>query len=108
MSDPGTTYRTREEIQEVRSSRDPIAGLKRYILDWGVDEEANLKAIDKAAKEEVENAVAEAKDSPYPDLKEFWTDIYVGRAPKHATRTGHSEPAAICVICQESVADNGV
>ena len=77
MSDPGTTYRTREEIQEVRSSRDPIAGLKRYILDWGVDEEDKLKAIDKAAKEEVDKAVAEAKESPYPDLKEFWTDIYV-------------------------------
>ena len=77
MSDPGTTYRTREEIKEVRSSRDPIAGLKRYIMDWGVDKESKLKAIDKAAKEEVDKAVAEAKESPYPDLKEFWTDIYV-------------------------------
>ncbi|ORX36118.1 pyruvate dehydrogenase e1 component alpha subunit mitochondrial precursor [Kockovaella imperatae] len=76
MSDPGTTYRTREEIQEVRSSRDPIAGLKRYIMDWGVESEAKLKAIDKAAKEEVDKAVEEAKQSPYPDLKEFWTDIY--------------------------------
>jgi len=76
MSDPGTTYRTREEIQEVRSSRDPIAGLKRYIMDWGIDKESKLKAIDKAAKEEVDKAVAEAKESPYPELKEFWTDIY--------------------------------
>jgi pyruvate dehydrogenase E1 component alpha subunit len=36
-----------------------------------------LQAIDKAAKEEVDAAVAEAKESPMPDLKEFWTDIYV-------------------------------
>lgn len=36
-----------------------------------------VQAIDKAAKEEVDVAVAEAKESPFPQLKEFWTDIYV-------------------------------
>jgi pyruvate dehydrogenase E1 component alpha subunit len=81
----------------MRSERDPIAGLKRYILDWNVTDEASLKvrrrtdmcdcvsaltsqAIDKAAKEEVDEAVEEAKKSPKPDLKEFWTDIYVSKA----------------------------
>jgi len=76
MSDPGTTYRTREEIQQMRSTKDAIAGLKRYLLEWNVIDEASLKAIDKAAKEEVDAAVAEAKESPMPDLKDFWTDIY--------------------------------
>ncbi|KAK4684089.1 pyruvate dehydrogenase E1 component alpha subunit, partial [Tremellales sp. Uapishka_1] len=76
MSDPGTTYRTRDEIQQMRSTKDAIAGLKRYILDWGVTDEASLKAIDKAAKDEVDVAVEEAKKSPQPDLKDFWTDIY--------------------------------
>lgn len=41
---------------------------------------ADLQAIDKAAKEEVDQAVAEAKESPFPDLKDFWTDIYVSVA----------------------------
>lgn len=77
MSDPGTTYRTRDEVQAVRSERDAIAGLKKYILEWGATDEASLKAIDKAAKEEVDVAVAEAKESPMPDLAEFWKDIYV-------------------------------
>jgi len=77
MSDPGTTYRSRDEVQAVRSERDAIAGLKKYILEWGATDEASLKAIDKAAKEEVDVAVAEAKESPQPDLAEFWKDIYV-------------------------------
>lgn len=32
MSDPGTSYRTREEIQEVRQTRDPITSFKEKIL----------------------------------------------------------------------------
>jgi pyruvate dehydrogenase E1 component alpha subunit len=90
MSDPGTSYRTRDEVQEMRAKRDTILGLKKNILEWGVTDEASLKvslqsrvasraysqAIDKAAREEVDTAVEEAKQSPFPDLKEFWTDIY--------------------------------
>ena len=76
MSDPGTTYRTREEIQRIRSTQDPIRGLQRYINEWGLASEEDLKAIDKEAKAEVDTAVEEAKASPFPDEKELWTDIY--------------------------------
>lgn len=44
MSDPGTTYRTREEIQHMRSTNDPITGLKQRILDAGFATETELKA----------------------------------------------------------------
>ncbi|SCV67236.1 BQ2448_5882 [Microbotryum intermedium] len=85
MSDPGTTYRTREEIQHMRSSNDPITGLKNNILEWGVVEESELKKIDKDARKEVEVAVEEAKKSPEPSQdKELWTDIYYkGTNPKY-------------------------
>lgn len=76
MSDPGTTYRTRDEVQQMRSAHDPIAGLKKYILEWGVASEDDLKAVDKRAKEVVNQAVEEAKESPMPTLNEFWTDVY--------------------------------
>ncbi|RKP13372.1 Dehydrogenase, E1 component, partial [Piptocephalis cylindrospora] len=33
MSDPGTTYRTREEIQHMRSTRDAITGLRQRIVN---------------------------------------------------------------------------
>lgn len=43
MSDPGTTYRTREEIQHMRSTSDAITGLKQRLLDLGAATEAEIK-----------------------------------------------------------------
>ncbi|KAI9220513.1 E1 alpha subunit of the pyruvate dehydrogenase complex [Blastocladiella britannica] len=76
MSDPGTTYRSREEIQHMRSTRDPIQGLKNVILEVEAATEADLKGIDKQAKEDVDKAVEEAKLSPEPAVEEMWTEIY--------------------------------
>lgn len=79
MSDPGTTYRTREEIQRMRSTNDPIAGLKQKILDWEVCSEDELKGIDKEARKHVtdEVAIAEAMAAPEPTPKILYEDIYV-------------------------------
>lgn len=76
MSDPGTTYRTREEVQRMRSTQDPIKGLQKYIEEWGLASEEELKEIDKKAKQEVDIAVEEAKQCAEPKLKDLWTDIY--------------------------------
>ncbi|KAI7098981.1 Pyruvate dehydrogenase E1 component subunit alpha [Hortaea werneckii] len=79
MSDPGTTYRTREEIQRMRSTNDPIAGLKQKILEWGVAEEEELKKIDKEARSHVDEEVAAAEAMPVPDPtpEVLYEDIYV-------------------------------
>lgn len=79
MSDPGTTYRTREEIQRMRSTQDPIAGLKQKILDWEVCTEDELKAIDKEARTTVDGEVAEAEQMAAPEAtpKILYEDIYV-------------------------------
>lgn len=79
MSDPGTTYRTREEIQRMRSTNDPIAGLKQKILDWEVATEDELKKIDKDARSHVneEVAAAEAMAAPEPTPVILFEDIYV-------------------------------
>ena len=67
MSDPGTTYRTREEIQRMRSTNDPIAGLKQRLLDWGVVAEDELKGLDKEARNHVNEEVAAAEAMSAPD-----------------------------------------
>ncbi|KAF9053499.1 mitochondrial pyruvate dehydrogenase E1 component beta subunit [Panaeolus papilionaceus] len=76
MSDPGTTYRTREEVQRMRSTQDPIRGLQKNIEEWGIATEQELKQLDKEAKAEVDAAVAEAKESPEPTTPDLWNDIY--------------------------------
>ena len=60
----------------MRSTQDPIRGLQRYITEWGLASEDDLKGMDKAAKAEVDAAVEEAKASPFPSENELWTDIY--------------------------------
>ena len=47
MSDPGVTYRTREEIKHVRDYRDPIGLVKHMLIEnsWATDKE--LKAVEK-------------------------------------------------------------
>lgn len=79
MSDPGTTYRTREEIQRMRSTQDPIAGLKQKLLDWGVTTEEELKGLDKEARAAVDAEVAEAEKMAFPEAtpKILYEDIYV-------------------------------
>lgn len=46
MSDPGISYRSREEVQEVRKTRDPISFLKTIILEHKAATEEDLKVRD--------------------------------------------------------------
>ena len=43
MSEQGTTYRTREEIQNMRSKNDPITGLKQRMISKNIATEEELK-----------------------------------------------------------------
>lgn len=63
----------------MRSTQDPIAGLKQKLLDWGVTSEEELKNIDKQARAEVDAEVAEAEKMAAPDAtpKVLFEDIYV-------------------------------
>ncbi len=76
MSDPAK-YRTRDEVQKMRDERDPIEQVRKRLIDQGMAEEAELKAIDKEIKDLVNEAAEFSKESPEPDLAELWTDIYI-------------------------------
>ena len=75
MSDPAK-YRTREEVQKMRSERDPIDTLRKKLIDTFDTTEEALKQIDRAVKNEISEAADFAISSEEPDIKELWTDIY--------------------------------
>ena len=75
MSDPAK-YRTREEVDEIRKTRDPIDHLEELLESKGWADEAALKAIDAEVKRIVADAADFARTSPEPDPSELYTDVY--------------------------------
>lgn len=73
MSDPATTYRNKDEVQEWQT-KDPMERLRQQFPDIFTD--AWVQALDKEIKAEVEEAVKYAEESPIPEQSEVWTHVY--------------------------------
>ena len=74
MSDPAN-YRSKAEVDGVKSEQDPINSVKKMLIDAGHFDEAKLKAIDKDIKKIVAESADFATDSAFPDASELWTDV---------------------------------
>ena len=81
MSDPGITYRTREEVNEVRKTRDPIEVVRNMLLDnkWSTEEE--LKEIEKKIRADIEADVEKIKNDPEPTAEDLYTHVGVTHHP---------------------------
>jgi pyruvate dehydrogenase E1 component alpha subunit len=75
MSDP-QKYRTKEEVAEWME-QDPIEHCLRVIQAQKWLSEKELADIDAWVKKEVEESVAFAENSPYPEPHELYEDVYV-------------------------------
>jgi pyruvate dehydrogenase E1 component alpha subunit len=75
MSDPAK-YRTREEVQGVREQRDPIELVRKRMIDGGRASDDELKDIDRAVRQAVNEAAEYAQSDPEPDAAELFTDVY--------------------------------
>lgn len=74
MSDPGN-YRTRAEIERYQL-RDPIKLFTASLTESGVLDTDALAAIEQRVREEVAQSARFADESPFPDPKELFTNIY--------------------------------
>ncbi|MDF2373904.1 MAG: pyruvate dehydrogenase (acetyl-transferring) E1 component subunit alpha [Rhizobiaceae bacterium] len=74
MSDPAK-YRSKDEVQKMRSEHDPIEQVKVRLLEKGWASEDELKAIDKSVREIVADSAEYAQNEPEPDPSELYTDI---------------------------------
>lgn len=62
----------------MRTTRDPVALLKKWLVEYNCCTDEEVKAIEKAKRAEVDAAVAFAKAAPEPPLYEMTADIYSG------------------------------
>jgi len=76
MSDPAK-YRTREEVDKMRTEHDPIEQVRKRVIDKGWASEDELKAVDKDVRGVINGSAEFAQNDPEPDVKELWTDVTV-------------------------------
>ena len=75
MSDPAK-YRTREEVEEVRTHHDPIDMSRHRILEKKFAREDELKKIDGEVRDLINEAAEFATHDPEPDASELYTNVY--------------------------------
>ncbi len=74
MSDPAK-YRSKEEVEKMRTQHDPIEHLAKQLVDDGHADEAALKKVDREVKDIVTQAAEFAQNSPEPAPSELYTDV---------------------------------
>lgn len=76
MSDPGTTYRTREEVGGVRQARDPIEYVKKLLTDYNLCSIDEIKQIEKDIRNSVQESLLLAKSGTFLTSEGLYKQIY--------------------------------
>jgi pyruvate dehydrogenase E1 component alpha subunit len=77
MSDPAK-YRSKEEVDRMRTEHDPIEQVRSRVLKKGLADEDSLKKLDAEVRAIVNEAAEFATNDGEPDPSELWTDVYAG------------------------------
>jgi pyruvate dehydrogenase E1 component alpha subunit len=75
-----TPYRSAEEV-EIQRGRDPLKGLARQLIAWGL-READIDGIHEQARVEMAQAVRTAHDAPWPSESDALSDVQILGAPQ--------------------------
>jgi acetoin:2,6-dichlorophenolindophenol oxidoreductase subunit alpha len=70
-------YRTKEEIENYINTKDCINKFKVYLQDKQYLGEIEFENMKKKAEAIIDDAIKFADESPYPDVSEVYTDVYV-------------------------------
>ncbi|QSX08115.1 thiamine pyrophosphate-dependent dehydrogenase E1 component subunit alpha [Alkalibacter rhizosphaerae] len=68
-------YRTKDEVEEWKE-KDPIARLRKFMIDQGMATAEEMDEVEKQAKENMEKAVEFARESPEPPVESVTEDVY--------------------------------
>lgn len=72
-----TTYRPRDEVRNERKYRDPLNIFRARVTQGGMLDVAALDQVDASVARLIDEAVAEARTAPLPELATLTTDVYV-------------------------------
>jgi len=87
MSDPGITYRTRDEVNTVRNTRDPIELNKARILEAGFMTKEEMKDLEKQVRDWVQEAIDFSLADEEANYDQMFSDIYTHYKYDNLTRT---------------------
>ena len=77
MSDPGSTYRTRDEVSGVRQERDPVDRIRKLLLEYSIAEEKDIKTWEKEIRKQIDAGVEFAKSSSVPADEALYQHVLV-------------------------------
>jgi pyruvate dehydrogenase E1 component alpha subunit len=90
MSDPGISYRSRDEVDAVRKERDCIDLVKHRLLENNWATAAEIKAIEKEARVQVDKVVKFAQAAQELPVDQMFEDIYTGTQPPFVRHVDHN------------------
>jgi TPP-dependent pyruvate/acetoin dehydrogenase alpha subunit len=69
-------YRSKQEEQHWKADRDPIQGLRDWLIEQGFADAARLDGIDSEVRSQIAAAVEFALAAPYPGREQVEQDVY--------------------------------
>jgi pyruvate dehydrogenase E1 component alpha subunit len=75
VGDPGTKYRTKEEIEEWKA-KDPIVRFERVLVERGVLSPGDIEEMHSRVEKRLADAVEAGRNAPYPDVSEVTEHVY--------------------------------
>ncbi len=69
------SYRDDEEVEQWKE-RDPILIHKQRLLEQGIATQEEIDQMESAVKQQIEDAVTFARESPYPEPSELFEDMF--------------------------------
>jgi 2-oxoisovalerate dehydrogenase E1 component len=98
------TYRSDEEIERWRA-RDPVALFRARLIERGICDGAEADRIDAEVVEEVEQAVAFARESPLPEPQEALDHLFAGSPTTAPRGTAETKQSTYLEATMEAIAE---
>ncbi len=75
VGDPGTSYRSKDEIDEWRG-KDPILHFEKILVNHGVISPEQIETMREDVELRIQDAVKTGREAPFPDVSEVTEHVF--------------------------------